>query len=97
MLDRHDKKWVEMESLGDWIEFVGGNHSMSLRPEDCPGCVRDSIYFTESYCKREDGDYLYEGHDIGYYNLRDKSMNPAYDKSLWKMNPIPFWLVPNPW
>ena len=35
-LDPHEKKWVEMESLGDQIVFVGGNHSMSLRVEDCP-------------------------------------------------------------
>ncbi|RVW34973.1 hypothetical protein CK203_092546 [Vitis vinifera] len=42
-LDRYKIKWVEMESLGDQVVFLGGNHSMSLRVGDCPGCVKDSI------------------------------------------------------
>ena len=94
-LDPHEKKWVEMESLGDQIVFVGGNHSMSLRVEDCPGCIKDSIYFTDSYWERMNEDYSYGGHDIGYYNLRDGSVNPFYDIRLWKMKPVPFWIVPD--
>ncbi|XP_034686608.1 F-box protein SKIP23-like [Vitis riparia] len=96
-LDLHEKKWVEMESLGDQVVFLGGNHSMSLRVGDCPGCVKDSIYFTDSYWERVDEDYSYGGHDMGYYNLRDRSVKPFYDTHRCKMKPIPFWLVPNPW
>ena len=35
--------------LGDKVVFIGGNHSMSVSVEDCPGCVKDSIYFTNAY------------------------------------------------
>ena len=95
-LDRHQKKWEEMESLGDQVVFLGGNHSMSLRVGDCPGCVKDSIYFTDSYWERVDEDYSYGGHDMGYYNLRERIVKPFHDTQCCKMKPTPFWIIPNP-
>ncbi|XP_034686609.1 F-box protein At2g26160-like [Vitis riparia] len=96
-LDRYKIKWVEMESLGDQVVFLGGNHSMSLRVGDCPGCVKDTIYFTDSYWEGVDDDYSYGGHDMGYYNLRDRSVQRFYDTHRCKMKHTPFWVVSNPW
>ena len=97
-VDLHHKILVEMESLGDQVLFLGGNNSISLRVEDCPGCIKDSIYFTDSYWERADEDDSYGGHDMGYYNLKDRCVKPFYDAPhCYNMKPTPFWVLPNPW
>ena len=96
-LDLHQKEWVEMDSLGDQVVFLGGNQSISLRAEDCPGCLNNSIYFTDSSWEEADENHSSGGHDMGYYNLRDRSVKPFYHSRCYKMKPTPIWVLPNPW
>ncbi|KAK9288329.1 hypothetical protein L1049_016780 [Liquidambar formosana] len=91
-LDFDLNKWVEVESLGDRCLFLGGNHSMSLSVGEFSSCKADSIYFTDDYWER-----MNAGHDIGVFNLGDKRIKPICQSGLEKMEPPPFWVVPNPW
>ncbi|XP_059630117.1 F-box protein SKIP23-like [Cornus florida] len=95
-LEFGQKKWVEVKSLSNSMLFLDGNHSMSLSAHDFPEYKANSIYFTDDYGDRMDEDYLYGGHDMSIFNLDDRSVEPFYQCNMQKIQPPPFWVVPNP-
>jgi hypothetical protein len=96
-MDFDKETWVSMTSLDDQAVFVGGNHSASVLTCDLPGCEKNSVYFTDDYWERMNEDYLYGGHDMGVYNLKDKSVKHFYQLDALKIQPPPCWFLPNPW
>jgi hypothetical protein len=96
-MDFDKETWVSMTSLDDQAAFVGGNHSASVLTCDLPGCEKNSVYFTDDYWERMNEDYLYGGHDMGVYNLKDKSVKHFYQLDALKIQPPPCWFLPNPW
>ncbi|KAF2321077.1 hypothetical protein GH714_033640 [Hevea brasiliensis] len=42
-------------------------------------------------------DDLYGGHDLGKFSLEEKVVKPFYACDLRRIDPPPFWIVPNPW
>ncbi|XP_059630115.1 uncharacterized protein LOC132273101 [Cornus florida] len=95
-LDFGHNNRVEVESLGNCVFFLGGNHSMSLSAHDFPEFKPNSIYFTDDCREQMDEDYLYGGHDMGIFNLDDKSVEPVCHGNLQRIQPPPLWVAPNP-
>ncbi|XP_022761172.1 probable F-box protein At4g22165 [Durio zibethinus] len=93
-LDFIAQKWVEMESLGDRALFLGGNQSVSVSTQSFPNCEGNSIYFTDDFWEKMEEDYLYGGHDMGIYNLKDESVKPIYEFYSDKIQPPPCWIIP---
>ncbi|CAA3009150.1 Hypothetical predicted protein [Olea europaea subsp. europaea] len=94
-LDFDQKLWLPVQSLNDYALFVGGNHTELLPVKEHPGCKGNAIYFTDDYWDRMDEDYSYGGHDMGIFNLEDGSIEPLLDFDQERIEPPPFWIVPN--
>ena len=91
------EKLEKVESLGDHRAlFLGGNESVSVSPREFAGCEGNSIYFTDDNWDGMTADYLYGGHDMGVYSLEDKAVKSLYELDDEKVDPPPFWIVPNP-
>ncbi|PQP98079.1 putative F-box protein [Prunus yedoensis var. nudiflora] len=93
-------KWEKVESLlRNRALFLGGNQSMSVSTRDFPELEENSIYFTDD--RWEEINYVedYGGHDVGVYNLGNKIVKTlVLDQfNKWRVDPPPFWIVPNPW
>ncbi|XP_077214666.1 F-box protein SKIP23-like [Tasmannia lanceolata] len=89
-LDQNTRKWIEVESLGDQVLFLGLNCSLSLPARDFPQCKGNCIYFTDDYLGKK------RSIDNGIYNLEDKSIKPYYPNSpTWIRKPI--WVHRNLW
>ncbi|KAJ6707659.1 F-BOX PROTEIN SKIP23-LIKE [Salix viminalis] len=97
LMDLEKETWVSMRSLDDQAVFMGRNHSASVLVCDLPGCEENSVYFTDDYWERMNENDLYGGHDMGVYNLKDKSAKHFYQLDALKIQPLPCWLLPNPW
>ncbi|KAK2643779.1 hypothetical protein Ddye_018974 [Dipteronia dyeriana] len=97
-LDFDERKWIEVESLGDSALFLGGSHSVSVCSSVDSGYKKNSIYFTDDYWDRMEEDYLYGGHDMGVFSLEDQSVGPIYQSSgSMKIQPPPCWVAPSLW
>ncbi|KAF2321081.1 hypothetical protein GH714_033690 [Hevea brasiliensis] len=96
-LDSREQKWVGVDNLKDEVLFLGGNHSMSLLAQYCSGFEKNSIYFTDDNWNQMNEDDLYGGHDLGKFSLEEKIVKPFYACDLRRIDPPPFWIVPNPW
>ncbi|KAF5199552.1 hypothetical protein FRX31_010864 [Thalictrum thalictroides] len=91
------KKWEKVESLGDNAFFVGYNSSFSLSAPDFLGCKPNSVYFTDSRTPYE-GSAEPIRHDIGVYNVEEKSVEAIYPIDSKPMRPPGlFWSTPIPW
>ncbi|XP_077239877.1 putative F-box protein At5g55150 [Tasmannia lanceolata] len=88
-LDRKTGKWIELESLGDQVLFLGFNCPFSLSALDFPQLKANCIYFTDDF-PYKDG----PGIDNGIYNLEDGSIKPYCPNSL-SWNNYPIWIHPN--
>lgn len=95
-------KWENMESLRNRALFLGGSQSMSLSTGEVPGCEENSIYFTDDswdaieWSGHEHEEDAHGGHDMGVYNLEEKVVKQFYQVDKWRIDPPPFWIVPNP-
>ncbi|GMI95887.1 SKP1/ASK-Interacting protein 23, F-box/DUF295 Ancestral 11 [Hibiscus trionum] len=94
-MDFSKLRWVEMDTLGDHALFLGGNQSVSVSARCFPNCERDCIYFSDDCWERMEEDYLYGGHDMGIYNLKNGSLKPIYEFSSDKIQPPPCWIIPD--
>ncbi|XP_044500299.1 putative F-box protein At4g22180 [Mangifera indica] len=92
-LDLAERNWVEVDSLGDYAVFLGGNNSVTVSTQ----FYKNSIFFTDDYWSRMNEDYLYGGHDIGIFHLEDYSVEPIYPYGSEKIQPPPCWVNPSPW
>lgn len=81
-------QWVEIESIGNEALFLDTNQSMCISAPYFPGCHPDSIYFTDDCvdgeCHKPKGP-----HDMGIFNLENRSMETHYclDRSQKHMPP----------
>ncbi|XP_019165737.1 PREDICTED: uncharacterized protein LOC109161704 [Ipomoea nil] len=92
-LDTTTLTWKAVKSLNNLALFLGGNHSVSMLVSDDSEVKADSIYFTDDYWERMDEDYLYGGHDMGVFSLKDESVKQFLNIDLQKIKPPPFWLI----
>ncbi|KAK3015184.1 hypothetical protein RJ639_005330 [Escallonia herrerae] len=55
--DKSGQKWVEVESLGDRMLFLGDNCTFSASSSDFPACRGNCIFFTDlfSYSSTDEG------------------------------------------
>ncbi|KAK2988915.1 hypothetical protein RJ640_026183 [Escallonia rubra] len=94
-LDLRDKKWSEINNLGNRALFLGFNSSFSMEASDTNRCKANCIYFTDdcvdSYRSFPGGG----GRDMGVFNLLDGSIEPHFDgRSLSLVTP-PTWIEPS--
>lgn len=91
-------RWEKVTSLGDRMLFVGENSSFSLPASDFPGCLGNSIYFTDDDCEFNLDSDLGE-YDLGIFKIWDGSIEPL---PCYQRNPHsqvhgpPIWVTPNP-
>ncbi|KAI8564875.1 hypothetical protein RHMOL_Rhmol03G0216800 [Rhododendron molle] len=88
--------WVEIENIGDDALFLGDNYSFSLVAFQFPGCLPNSIYYTDNYNDIL-GSKPLGPRDMGIFLLEEKSFRMHYtlDPSHCDMPP-PIWIVPTP-
>ncbi|KAK1271766.1 hypothetical protein QJS04_geneDACA006000 [Acorus gramineus] len=98
-LDETAKKWVEINSLGDGMLFLGLNTSMWVSCGDFKNCRGNSIYFTDDNMEESTSSFfsLGMGEDSDVFHLDDMSFGSIHDDEdmNWKY-PYPVWVVPNP-
>ncbi|KAL8147612.1 F-box protein SKIP23-like [Apium graveolens] len=90
-LDFSINEWVQVESLGDQVLFLGGVQSISLSIQDVPACQPNSIYFTDDCWAR-----LHEHnvrYDVGVFHMEDKSIEAFHQCDLGS-EPPPIWVDP---
>ncbi|PIA36156.1 hypothetical protein AQUCO_03400220v1 [Aquilegia coerulea] len=88
------KKWTRVKNIGDNAFFVGYNNSFSLQASDYFGCCKpNSIYFTTS--KKPLPWMKPIRHDIGIFNLENKSVDSIFPVDSKPVIPPPFWFIPN--
>ena len=94
-LDQSEHKWIEVESLGDRLLFLGDDSSFSARASDFHGCKGNSICFTNIsfFSDAEDEDASRSG-TIGVFDLDTGSIGPIssyanYSRAIW---PPPAWV-----
>ncbi|KAE8698335.1 putative Adenine nucleotide alpha hydrolases-like superfamily protein [Hibiscus syriacus] len=95
-MDFKELEWVEMDTLDDRALFLGGNQSVSVLARCFLNCEKDCIYFSDDCWERMEEDYLYGGHDMGIYDLKDGSLKPVFEFSSDKIQPPPCWVIPDP-
>ncbi|KAK3033224.1 hypothetical protein RJ639_033104 [Escallonia herrerae] len=94
-LDLRDKKWSEINNLGNRALFLGFNSSFSMETSGMNRCKANCIYFTDdcvdSYRSFPGGG----GRDMGVFNISDGSIKPHFDgRSLSLVTP-PTWVQPS--
>ncbi|KAG8369756.1 hypothetical protein BUALT_Bualt14G0046800 [Buddleja alternifolia] len=91
-LDLDNKNWIEVECLGDFAMFLGGNQSMMLSTTIHRELKRNVIYFTDDYWDRMNEDYNYGGPDMGIYDMEEESIMEC-EEQLQRIVPPPFWIT----
>ncbi|PIA55813.1 hypothetical protein AQUCO_00700260v1 [Aquilegia coerulea] len=95
--DFTNKKWEEVNSLGEYCLFLGFNTSVSILACDYPGCLQENcIYFTDDItfgCRDRRSPV---GFDMGVFNLEDKSIQPHYKGISTCYYSPPLWMIPTP-
>ncbi|RVW96709.1 F-box protein SKIP23 [Vitis vinifera] len=92
-LDQIGHMWVEVESLGNRILFLGEKSTFSAVASEFCGCEGNCIYYTNTFfCPNGQGDDAYTAIDI--FNLENGNMGPLlsfpdYSKVIW---PPPAWV-----
>ncbi|KAK6117372.1 hypothetical protein DH2020_048890 [Rehmannia glutinosa] len=87
-----EKKWIEVESLGNYAMFLGGSQSMMVSTKEHAELKGNVIYFTDDYWDRMDEDYNYGGHDMGIYSMEDGCIDPVLECQEQRIVPPPFWI-----
>ncbi|CAI0388660.1 unnamed protein product [Linum tenue] len=84
-MDADRRRWVRAANLsgaaGDEEKralFLGGGDSVSVPAGG--GIAADSLYYTDDGWERMDEDYLYGGHDIGVFDLREGKIRRIDDE-----------------
>lgn len=95
-LDLNTKKWSEVKSLGEHALFLGFNNSVSLLASDYPGWIKKNcIYFTDDFKLGYVGTGTPGGHDMGVFDLSDKSIRSHYTGDSTSLYSPPLWIIPN--
>ncbi|KAK9265892.1 hypothetical protein L1049_007125 [Liquidambar formosana] len=97
-----EQKWTRVKSIGNFAVFLGSNSSFSLCTMDSPSLKGDCIYFTDDRITDETDEIdSQRGHDMGIYDLKNKTFEPLYPDSSELIQPPPFWppfwITPIPW
>ncbi|XP_027351210.1 uncharacterized protein LOC113862320 [Abrus precatorius] len=90
-LDQSTGQWFRKFNLGSYVLILGYNLSTWKPPfaDEKGNCARNCIYFTDNNLSDQFDDY--GGHDIGVFNLEDKSISQPFPRSTF-FNPPPVWL-----
>ncbi|KAF5195181.1 hypothetical protein FRX31_015230 [Thalictrum thalictroides] len=96
-LDFTIKKWEEVTSLGDYCLFLGSNSSVSVSAINYFGSLKKNcIYFTDDHTFGYRATKTPGGHDMGVFDLKDKSIQPYYKGVSTCYYSPPIWIIPNP-
>ncbi|PIA56626.1 hypothetical protein AQUCO_00700762v1 [Aquilegia coerulea] len=89
-----NKKWEEVNSLGEYCLFLGFNTSIAVQPINYFGLKRNCIYFTDDFMNGYQGREIPGGRDMGVFDLEDKSIQPHYKGESTCYYSPPLWLIP---
>uniref|UniRef100_A0A7N2N077 F-box domain-containing protein n=2 Tax=Quercus lobata TaxID=97700 RepID=A0A7N2N077_QUELO len=71
-LNKEGGKWVKVNSLGDWVLFLGIYSSFSVLASELPGCKRNCIVVTQPRWK----EFNLDGHDTNVVELESGRSGP---------------------
>ncbi|KAF6146422.1 hypothetical protein GIB67_037722 [Kingdonia uniflora] len=95
-LKQGKQRWAKVDSLGDYMLFLGRNQSFSLPAREYPGSKANCIYFTDDY---SDHPNLVKigGHDMGVFDMETgrTKLLPCYPNKTWLLLPEPLWFTPS--
>ncbi|XP_074268226.1 F-box protein KIB4-like [Silene latifolia] len=94
-LDPKDKRWHEIEDVGDVALFVGCNYSMSVSVLEATCLQRNCVYFNddENECWADPTEF--GGHDMGVYDIQNDEIWRFYQGQDTRSSTCPpIWFVP---
>ncbi|PIA62854.1 hypothetical protein AQUCO_00200698v1 [Aquilegia coerulea] len=99
-LDQSSKpfQWVQLQSLGDQILFLGRSSSMSISAAGVPGFKGNCIYFTDDIWPYFFNGFepIYRNSDNGVFYLDDGRIESFFNSDeSYSFNLAPVWLTPN--
>ncbi|KAL5711024.1 hypothetical protein ACHQM5_021524 [Ranunculus cassubicifolius] len=94
IFDFNNNEWEEVESLGEHSLFLGFNTSVSLLISEYSPFQRNCVYFTDNNSIAFFGDDMEGGHDMGVFDLNDKTIKPHYDELSTSFHSPPLWIIP---
>ncbi|CAN1298837.1 F-box protein SKIP23 [Linum perenne] len=98
-LNEEEKTWVEVQSLGDTVLFLGDKSAFSVSSSDLHGCTaRNCIFFTDTPSWTYPSEEMDALRGMNVFDLQSGDLTPLknchnYSKLLW---PPPAWLSPPP-
>ncbi|CAM8987295.1 unnamed protein product [Rhodiola kirilowii] len=91
-LAEKEKRWLEMESLGDQILFLGENCTFSVSTADLSGYEGNCIYIMNCTNGGDDRTGEFQATDVGVYRLNSSKIESLTSESEhWKL----FWPPPS--
>uniref|UniRef100_A0A7N0U5A6 F-box domain-containing protein n=1 Tax=Kalanchoe fedtschenkoi TaxID=63787 RepID=A0A7N0U5A6_KALFE len=93
-LAENERKWEELESLGDQILFLGENCTFAVSAADLSGYEGNCIYILNCTNGGDDSTEGFHATDIGVYHLNSSKIKPLTSESEhWKLFwPPPAWV-----
>ncbi|KAK9741941.1 hypothetical protein RND81_03G138700 [Saponaria officinalis] len=74
-----DRKWEEIQDLGDVALIVGNNSSMCVPITSSKSMHRNCIYFTDDEYDTWGSSEEKSGHDIGVYDIKSRQIRKFYE------------------
>ncbi|KAJ8642607.1 hypothetical protein MRB53_004355 [Persea americana] len=95
-LSNCEYRWKKMESLDDCVLFLGDNAPLSLPVANFSEFKGNRIYFTDDYWEAFNLHHEQGCHDLGIFNLEDKTIESFYPNDYHSPKLPPIWIAPNP-
>ncbi|PIA56627.1 hypothetical protein AQUCO_00700763v1 [Aquilegia coerulea] len=94
-LDFTNRKWEQVNSLGEYCLFLGFNTSVSVPAVNYSESLKKNcIYFTDDFTIGYRGLDIPGGSDMGVFDMEDKSIQPHYKGESTCYYSPPLWLIP---
>ncbi|KAF5198529.1 hypothetical protein FRX31_011888 [Thalictrum thalictroides] len=94
-LDFSNRKWEQVNSLGEYCLFLGFSTSVSVPVTNNSGTLKKNcIYFTDDFLYGYRGFGIPGGSDMGVFDMEDKSIQPHYRGESTCYYSPPIWLIP---
>ncbi|PIA46043.1 hypothetical protein AQUCO_01600366v1 [Aquilegia coerulea] len=87
-------KWIKIDSLQGRVLFLGNNSSYAISAFDFPRCKPNTIYFTDDYYEGYFEKEKFGPHDIGVFNIEDRTLEQHYPITSNTVFPAPIWVEP---
>ncbi|PIA56621.1 hypothetical protein AQUCO_00700757v1 [Aquilegia coerulea] len=94
-LDFTNKKWEEVNNLGEYCLILGHNTSVSILASDYSDSLqKNCIYFMHDFTAGCSGTKTIMGYAMGVFDLEDRRIRPHYKGISTCFYSPPLWFIP---